>query len=334
VFKRNLLPLLVGLALAAPTGAQVESELLARRRVFPEIGAGLRAIKRDTAGRYYVLSAPGPAVLVYDAAGQRVGQIPRLSAPPGAPIPPVSKDAVLVYGDDLDVDSAGRIYVADRGANTVKVFNPEGTLALAILVAAPTSVATIPGGEVAVAAMKSPRLVSVYDARGKVVREFGDPAGIAERTELKRFLNIGRLASDAAGHIYYAFSYLPEPTVRKYDRYGYAAFEIELTSLEFQPAAQAARREIHRQERGGTPSLKPIVTAVAVDAATQEIWVALGGLLIHFDSEGSCRSAYRTFTPEGARLEAMAILVEPDRLLLGADPLGIYEFPRPDKNRP
>ncbi len=34
------------------------------------------------------------------------------------------------------------------------------------------------------------------------------------------------------------------------------------------------------------------------------------------------------------RLEAAAILIEPDRLLLASDPLGIYEFPRPDKKRP
>ena len=107
-----------------------------------------------------------------------------------------------------------------------------------------------------------------------------------------------------------------------------------MTSLEFQPAAQAARREIERQERRGTPALKPIVTAIAVEPATQEIWVALGGLLLHFNREGNRLGTYRTFTPEGARLEATAILVEPDRLLLAADPLGIYEFSRPDKKRP
>jgi len=225
------------------------------------------------------------------------------------------------------------VYVADRGANAVKVFNPDGTLALVIPIAAPSSVVALPEGEVAVASMKSTRLVSVFDARGKVVREFGDPTEIADRRELNRFLNIGRLASDPAGHIYYAFDYLPEPTVRKYDSYGYAAFEITLTALEFQPAAQAARREIQRQERGSTPALKPILTAVGVDSATQEIWVALGGLLLHFDHEGNRRGTYRTFTREGARLEAVAILIEPDRLLLAADPLGIYDFPRPGKKR-
>ena len=145
-------------------------------------------------------------------------------------------------------------------------------------------------------------------APGKVVREFGDPTEIAERGELNRFLNVGRLANDAGGHLYYAFNYLPEPTVRKYDRYGYAALEISLSALEFQPAAQAARREIERQEKkSGAPTLKPIVTAVGVDPATQEIWVALGGLLLHFDRAGDRQDSYRTFTPEGARLEATEI---------------------------
>ncbi len=300
------------------------------------MGPGFRALKRDAAGRYCVLTAPG-GILLFDAGGKRVGQIP----PAGLP---ASAEAALVYGDDLGVDAAGRLYVADRGGNAVKVYNPDGTIALTISITAPTSVAALSEDEIAVANLKSTRLVSVFAgpgkragtaiAPGKVVREFGDPTEIAERTELNRFLNVGRLATDPAGHIYYAFSYLPEPTLRKYDRNGYAAFEITLRTLEFQPVAQAARREIARQERGGTPALKPIVTAVGVDPATEEIWVALGGLLLHFDREGNRRSAYRTFTPEGARLEATAILVEPDRLLLGCDPLGIYDFPRPDKTRP
>src|SRR5207245_3489103 len=111
------------------------------------------AIKRDATGRYYVLTAPGAAVLIYNAAGQRVGQVPAA---------PVSKEAALVYGDDLDVDPTGWIYVADRGANAVKVFKPDGTLAVTIAIVAPTSVAALAEGEIAVASMKSARLVTVF----------------------------------------------------------------------------------------------------------------------------------------------------------------------------
>jgi hypothetical protein len=37
-------------------------------------------------------------------------------------------------------------------------------------------------------------------------------------------------------------------------------------------------------------------------------------------------------TKEGVRIEPKAILVEPGRILLAADPIGIFEFARPDKN--
>ena len=318
-----LAPLTLVPLIATSAAAQVERELLARSRMFAEVGPGVRALKRDAAGRYCMLTAPGGAVAIYNAAGQRVTQVPATDP----------KEA-LVFGDDLDIDSAGRIYVADRGGNAIKVFNADGTPALTIPIPAPTSVVALADGEIAVASMKSTRLVTVFDARGKLVREFGELSEVADRGEVNRFLNIGRLATDPASHIYYAFHYLPEPTLRKYDRFGYAALEIELTTLEFQPAAQAARREIQRQERGGTPAFKPIVTAIAVDPATEEIWVALGGLLLHFDRDGNRRGTYRTFRPEGARLEAVAILVEPQRLLLAADPLGVYEFARPDKTCP
>ncbi len=321
--------LLAFLALLAPAAGrgQGEIELLAKTRVFPEVGAGFRAIARGAAGHYYVLTAPAPAVAVYDATGKRVGQVPAISAA-------ATKGAELVFGEDLDADASGRVAVADRGANQVKVYAPDGTLALAIPVASPTSVALLSGGEVAVASMNADRLVTVYDAKGHVARDFGDPSDLAERKELNRFLNMGRLATDPAGNLYYAFDYLPEPTVRKYDRYGYAAFEIQLSTLEFEPAAQAARREIFRKDQGAKANIHKIVTGVGVDPESQEIWVSLGTLLLHFDREGNRVAEYRTYTPEGARLEATAILVEPNRLLLGADPLGIYEFSRPDKAKP
>ena len=315
-------------ALATPAAAQIEDEFVAKSRVFTEAGPGLQAVRRDASGNYYVLTTS--AVAVYNAEGKLIKKIPDAPAAKG---PAPAQTTTILYGEDLDVDAEGRIYVADRAANAIKIFFPDGSTKM-ISVNAPTSVAALAGGEVAVTTWHSVRLVTVFDLQGKVVREFGDPTELADRKELNRFLNIGRLTTDPESHIYYAFNYLPEPTVRKYDRYGYSSLEINVATLEFQPTAQAARHEIERQERGGTPAFKPVVTACGVDPLTQDVWIALHGFLLHFDREGNRRGTYRTYTPEGARLESMTILIEPGRLLLGADPLGVYEFPRPDKKLP
>ena len=317
------LGLLSALSAASPPQEQPDIDLSAQAHVFPNVGPGVQVLRRDAAGRYYVLAAPATSVSIYASDGKPLGRIP--TAP--------GKDSTIVFAEDLDVDSAGRVYVADRGGNAIKIFDADGRLALSIPIVAPTSVVALPGGEVAAAGLKSRRLVELFDAHGKVERDFGDPTDVAEHEQLNRFLNLGHLATDAAGHIYYAFSFLPEPTIRKYDRYGYAAFEVSLTSLEFQPAAQATRREIWRQDqRSGEVSLKPVINAIAVEPQTQEIWVVLGDRLLQFDRDGNRRSSYRTFTADGARIEPSAILIEPTRLLVASDALGIFEFARPDKS--
>jgi hypothetical protein len=201
-----------------------------------------------------------------------------------------------------------------------------------ISVPAPVSIAAMPEGEVGVATLHEPHLVIVFDKNGRDVREFGDPERIAERAELNRFLNIGKLATDDQGHLYYAFEYFPEPTVRQYDRYGYSGLEIQYTAIEALTTARAVRREIDRQERrGDTPTFKRVLTAVGVDRASGEVWVALHNTLLHFDKDGNRRASYQLYTPEGARLEADTILAEKERLIIGSDPLGIYEFERPQK---
>ena len=304
--------------------------LTAKQRVFPAIGPGLRAVKRDAAGHYYVLAAPAPGLTVFDAAGKTLLQIPG-AAPPGAAS---QANPPILFGEDCDVDAAGRIYVADRGAGAVKIFSAKGELLRAIPVATPISVAGISGGEIAVATLRGPHLVTVFDLNGRVMREFGDPQDIAARDELNRFLNIGRLARDAQDHLYYGFDYLPEPTVRQFDRQGYSGAEIQVSTLDELPKAQAIRREIARQEkRGDSPSFKRVLTAVGVDPASGEVWMALENTLFRFDREGNRRGSYRLYTPEGARLEAISILVEATRLLIGSDPLGIYEFARPDQQK-
>src|SRR5213595_3717218 len=314
---------------AGIAAAQDEDDLTARQRIFPGVGPGLRSVKRGADGRLYILASPSPGLLVFDAQGKQVLSIGEL---PGADASAKAGRALITFGEDCDGAADGKIYVADRGANLIQVFSTDGTLLRSISIKAPISVAALPESEIAVGTLGEPHLVTVFDKNGRDVREFGDPEPLAEREELNRYLSIGQLATDAQGHLYYAFAYLPEPTVRQYDHLGYAGQDIQYTALEAMPAAQAARKEIVRQEsKGKDPSFKRILTAVGVDRTNGEVWVALYNTLLHFDKEGNRRASYKIYTPQGARLEATAILVEPDRMMIGTDPLGIYEFDRPDK---
>jgi hypothetical protein len=302
--------------------SQVDQELDGRKRLFPEAGPGTTGLKRGPGGKYYVLESH--SVLVFDADGKKLSEFP----PPGTKGP-----SAILYGEALDVDSDGRVYVADRGRNILRVYSPAGDTLLTVSFDAPTGIVALSGGEFAATSSTSQHLLTIFNLKGEERRSFGDLIDTFDDEKFNRSVNIGRLNTDTAGNIYFLFKYLPEPTFRRYDRIGYAAEDISLTTLEFAPAAQARRREIKRQiDHGQTPELRASVSCMAIDPDTQRIWLALDNELILLDPDGIIRAEYRAYTPSGARLAPNSILVEPDRLLLTADPLGVYEFPRPDKD--
>lgn len=321
-----VLSLFLSLPARAQEQYQYESDLVAKRQLYRNVGAGFREIRRGPNGNYYLLTAPAPAVLIYDKSGKSVGQVPSASVA-------AAKGAAIVYGESFDVDHEGRVVVCDRGAKAVKIYSPSGDLAASIPMPVPVSVVFLPGDEFAVASPDAEHLVTAYDLSGKLIREYGDREEIADRADVNTQVNYGHLVADDMGNNYFYFEYLPEPTVRKFDHVGYLAQEISLKTLEFEPAAQAARKAIVRSEESekSIPSLHRIISAVGVDPQTQELWIAIGTLLMRFDKDGERLSSFRTYTPSGARLEPSRILVEPDRLLIGADPQGIYEFPKPEK---
>jgi len=317
---------LVGLALVG-SAADVDDQLMAKRRVFASIGPGLRALHRGQDGKYYLLASPGVGIAVFDATGK---QLKVIGAPAAAD---KTGRSPIAFGEDCDVDAQGNLYVADRADNLVSVFSPDGQLIHSIPFNSPISVAVLPEGEVAVTSPRSLHLVAVFAANGWLAREFGDAEVISQRDDLNRFVSIGRLKSDPQGSLYYGYTYMPEPLVRQYDRFGYAKQDFQFSSIDAFSEARAMRREIDRQEkRAEPPSLLPILTAFGVDPESGEIWMALHNTLLHFDKEGNRRSEYQIYTKEGARIEANVLLVEEKRLLIGSDPLGVYEFPRPDKN--
>ncbi len=235
--------LAAALVYSVPASAQgVETVLHARARVFPDVGAGAAKIERDpVSGHYYVLAKPESQIAVYDAKGARVGQVPNaISGAPGS----------LKYAVDFDVDSTGRLYVADRGDNRIKIYSAQGALESSVFVNAPMSVVALPNGQFAVVTLRTDHLVRVMDEHGKLVRTFGnvnDAIGAKTETstadeELQGYaagynaeyashtpetyaMNIGKLYGDRAGHIFFAFTALDDPMFRKYDPYGYSVFE-------------------------------------------------------------------------------------------------------------
>ncbi len=310
--------------------SDVDDDLMAKRRVFPSVGPGLRALRHGPDDKYYLLASPSDGIVIFDPKEKRVSVI---GAPPAEQVANKAGRAAIAFGEDMDVDAHGNLYVADRGYNLISVFSPDGTLLRSIPFNSPVSVAALPEGEVATTAPRGLHLVTVFDANGRLVREFGDPEQLSERDDLNRYASIGRLSSDPQGRLYYGYDYLPEPLVRQYDRFGFAKLDFQFTTIDAFTEARAARKEIERQEkRTEPPSLRPILTAFGVDPVNGDLWMALHNTLLHFDKDGNRRSEYQIYTKDGARIEANVILVEENRLLIGADPLGVYEFARPDRN--
>jgi hypothetical protein len=332
----SLLVCLVAAISLIANAAPVDDDLMALRRLFPTIGPGLRSLRRGADGKYYVLASPNTGLAIFDANGKQLSVI---GAPPAAPVANKAGRSALAFGEDCDVDKQGNMYVADGGYNLITVFSPDGTQLRSIPVNGPVSVAALPEGEVAVTTSRQSRLITVYGPDGRVAREFGTPEDVSSREDLNRYLNLGRVMSDPKGRIYYGYTYLPEPLVRQYDRFGFAGLDFEFTGLDAFPEASALRKEIVRQEKreekraDAAPSFRPVLTAFGVDPVSGDVWMALHNTLLHFDKDGIRQSEYQIYTKDGARIEANVILVEENRLLIGSDPLGVYEFERPDKKQ-
>ncbi len=202
----------------AAEGQSLHTIVEPRGRVFPAVGPGVTVLKGDSSGHYYILAKPASFVSIYGLDGNLVGRIPNAN----------SSGAVIRYAVDIDLSADGLLFVADRGANAVEIFNPDGSLVSKIPVLAPTSVVALPGGQFAVTSLTSKRLVQILDEKGKLVRSFGDPADLDADTQKQSLVDWGKIVASPAGDIYFAFTSLPDPMLRKYDRYGYVSYEASV----------------------------------------------------------------------------------------------------------
>jgi hypothetical protein len=227
----SLILALAGLTVPAPASAQgFESAVLSRARVFPQFGSGVVAMKRDSAGHYYVLATPPNVIWILSGDGKRIGQIPRAG----------SDAAKIQYAVDFDLSPDGRVLVADRAANAVEVFSPEGAQLAKIPVFAPTGVAALPNDQFAVSALRSKRLVEIRSDQGALIRSFGESTDAGINPDSRQLQVLGKISGEGAGDIYFAFTALPDPTVRRYDQYGYVTSEAIFAAELYDPSPAPA----------------------------------------------------------------------------------------------
>src|SRR6266481_5088513 len=165
------------LSAAGSARAQIDADLVAKRRLFAPMGPGLKQIREDADGKIYVLAAPSPGLVVYSPEARRLLTMREASglSPEALTEAKASGDVLVEFGEDCDTDAEGKIYIADRAANKVQVYSKEGRHLQTIAVKAPVAVAAMPEGEIAVATMQQEHLLAVFDKAGRLVRDFGEP---------------------------------------------------------------------------------------------------------------------------------------------------------------
>lgn len=228
-----IMSLLVAVVAQLVEGQSLHSVVEPRARVFPAVGPGVTALKRDSSRRYYILAKPATVVSIYGSDGNLIGQIPNAN----------SHGAIIRYAVDIDLGSDGLLFVADRGANAVEVFNPDGSIVTRIPVVAPTSVVALPDGQFAVTTLTSKHLIQIMDEKGQLVRSFGETAN-QEDTEKQSLIDWGKIVGGSAGDIYFAFTSLPDPILRKYDRYGYVGYETSVPKNLFETGETAPNDKV------------------------------------------------------------------------------------------
>jgi len=219
---------LAGIAPIPAAGQNLHNMISSEGRVFPEVNGGIIAMREDSAGRFYVLANPGRTLRVFDAKGTLIGQIPGAN----------SSITKFGYAVDFDIAADGDVVVADRGANTVYTFAPDGSLKSKASVFAPTSVVALSSGQIAVTTLRTQHPIEIFEENGRYVRGFGEPHVISnpspdgeDAAPPPPLADTGRIIGDSADNLYFGVLSPTNPQIKKFDRFGYAAFS---TSVPFE----------------------------------------------------------------------------------------------------
>lgn len=309
----------VFLAILWGAGANAQQDLRAYRQVAYESGHGTTAIKRGPGDTYYALNRPDRCVWTFSPAGSRTGRLGSIGMGP----------ADLLSPKDVAVDGEGNAIVAD-GSDTVKVFSATGELLSSVPFRRPEHVATLSNGDLLVSGFPKENLFYRFDRSGKQLAALGTPAKADDDPFFNAVLNMGKMIVDREDNIYYVFSHLLTPTVRKYRPDGTLVSEWHLTDGEvLAQIVEAAKRKYQENKKASNYGGVTVLTAAFFDEDSKALWVASGAQVTELDSSGRTVRTAKLVLPDGRPLQAEGIIVERDLIRASGYLSGIFEFPRP-----
>ena len=167
-----------------PRASRPEQDITPRRSGFiRKSGAGVWRVLSARPRWLFITSSLGAACSSLAMTNKSSQKFPSLLKKGYRGAPP------LVYGVAFDVDSTGRVYVADRAANILRIFSPDGDSLLNISFQSPTGIAVLPSGEIAAAGSSTDHLITIFDARGRELRSIGDQMDFTDNRMFNRFLS-------------------------------------------------------------------------------------------------------------------------------------------------
>lgn len=188
-------------------------------------------------------------------------------------------------------------------------------------------------GEICVVGYPHKGLISILDSSGHLVREIGETVQVVPEPKLNAFLNSGKLAVDDSDNIYFAFTWLPKPTVRKYDKTGRLVVEFHPYGQQLEQASQRARQGIERRLVEGGIGGSAVIFGLGIDPKTKDIWVSSGGWIHRYDKSGNPKDTMHFVDQDGRPINVDEILMHDDQVYVVCRVTGVYEFDYPAETR-
>lgn len=302
---------------------EAQSGLRAERQILLEATQGTQTIKNGPGGTVYVLTRtvkPPSSLWVSDYSGSSMHMI----------VGGGSEPTNLRFPKDLAVDRDGNAIVVDAGL--IKTFSNDGKMISSFPSDRPQSVGVLSDGRVLVSGMPRDALMFVFDRKGKLLSQIGEPVTVKDAPDpsSNAVLNIGSIVVDDHDNIYYVFRFLLTPTIRKYTPDGKLVAAWHPASSYLDQITEHAKKTYETNKERGNYGGNPVFTTGAFDTDTKTLWVASGPQIMQLDVSGNTIRSFELFLPEGEPpLAAQGLVVDGDFIRASTPLHGTFEFMKP-----